>query len=1228
MHFTRLDIVGFKSFADKTSLDLPSGVTSIVGPNGCGKTNIAEAIRWVFGEQRVKALRGGKMEDVIFAGTENRRSLGMAEVVLTIDNADGSLNIPFSEVSVGRRLYRSGEAEYFMNNASCRRRDILELFMDTGAGLDAYSFIEQGRIDLVLSSRPEERRLIFEDAAGIVRYRKRQATAMRRLDRTDANLARLADTIQEVQRRCRSLKRQASAAQRYRTLQEELRREELRLARYDYDRAANDLTARARALTEASDRLEGAVVLVAQGDAVIEQGRLRQLEQENALSHAQQGVYNLDTQIDRAEAHIRLLEEKRRAAGERAAAANAELDVLRARLAELAQQIEHVGAESARSEEALVAAAEAVARTHAEMEALGGQIAAADSEVERARQASLLILNDKIAAENRRASVANQLELVGGRLARVADRIRLAEQHVADQAARLGASRTRLQQLLREREETRSALSVVEEERETCHRTRVGVENTLADQREALSAVRSKLRSLIQLRDEFEGFQVGVKTVMTAWRAGEEWTDGVEGVLADLVATDRPYETAIDAALGAHVQSVVTNTAATADRCIRALRESGSGRITCLPLSDLDTAEWQRAMLPTPAPAGVVGWASDLVRVDASVAAAVQHLLGHTLVVEDAAAAAQLAGTLHPMPRMVTLDGSVLEASGIRSGGAQTDGRGLLGRHNEIAELTAEVERMEAEVAAGADQIAGLQTQFETLDQRTAELAQGVAVLDLEIRGLEQDCERTVEALDTGRGQVQHVRAESNAILAEREALLASQQEAAAEFQRLSGEQERVEAELNAAQDVLSERMSAKEALNRTLTQQQVDRSTAEHALAAHRRDVERLGHLQTETEERMAARQADVEDARGITEHVDREVAATRARIQEHGLERERAQRAVTELQERREALMVELSTQEQALRTARQDHQARTDEAHALELDVTRLRDRLDGLRNQILEAYQIDLADAPSLFPAAELDAAAADSGDAAPEDGAAVAEQEEIWDPATAAESVTQLKHRLGKMGPVNLIAIEEYEEYVARRDFLEAQDADLRAARTTLLQVIREVSSTIEQKFLETFNEVAGHFHEVFRVLFEGGRARLSLSDPENVLESGINIDVQPPGKQLQSISLLSGGERALTASALLFAVFRARPSPFCVLDEVDAPLDDPNVIRLCRLIERFAANTQFIIITHNKRTMELADRLYGVTMEERGVSQLVSVHLKREAEVAAAPAPPTSIAAA
>ncbi len=1214
MRVTQLNLVGFKSFADKTRLEFPPGVTAIVGPNGCGKSNIADAIRWVFGEQRVKALRGSTMEDVIFAGTEHRHPLGMAEITLTIDNADGRLNTPFTEVSVGRRRYRSGESEYLANGALCRRQDVISIFQDTGMGLDAFSYIEQGRIDMVLSTKPEDRRHIFEDAAGIVRYRKRQAEALRKLDRTDQNLARLTDTIQEVQRRCRSLKRQASAAQRYRTLQDELRSHELRLARFQYDQAADELTARTDALRAATDELGAVGVRVNAGEAAIEQARLNQLEFESRLSHAQQAVYAIETDIDRAEAHIRVLEEKRRAAEERAGAATKEVNLLTGRAAELAELAAQVVRQVEGGEMAVAAAVAAVQAAEVDAASLVDRITAAERQLEQDRGDSLNALNDRIGAESRAASVASQIELAAGRLARVADQIRHTEQQVSLHARRLGESRTQVERLTADRTATRASLATAEEEREQCYARLAGAETELAAQRETLSAARSKLRSLEEVRDRFEGFQVGVKTVLAAKRDGAAWTSGVRGAVADLVGTDRQYAGALEAALGPYLQSIVTDGTADADRIIATLRDTGAGRITCVPLDDLRVAQWDRPALPGSGAGGVVGWATDLVTAAPAVQPAVEHLLGNTLVVETEDVAEQLAPHLTPLPRFVTLEGTVIHPTGIRSGGAPQEGVGLIGRHNEIAALAEEVTRLEGQVASRTDTIAALETELHRIDVLVADRAQQAANLNVDIRGLEQDCDRSVEALETARTQAQEVQAESRTVLLERATLLAEQDRIGQDLEALRCVEETVLARLDAAQGALNTLLVDKDTLNERLTSSQVERSASEHALAAYRREAERVEALQAETAERLDARRAEGQQAHDTCHQVDREVADTREQIQQRNLDRQAAQQTVTDLQQSRGAVVAEIGKQEQALREARAAYQQWTDHAHGLELEVTRLRDRLDGLREHILTAYQVDLAEGAELFSHEELSALAGDAARQA-EGGPDADDAAEVWNPESAAQIVADLKQRLERMGPVNLIAIEEYEEYRARAEYLEQQDADLRAARQTLLDVIQRISTTIEQRFLETFLRVQEHFHDVFRLLFDGGRGRISLDDPEHPLECGIDVDVQPPGKQLQSISLLSGGERALTAAALLFAVFKTRPSPFCILDEIDAPLDDTNVIRLCRLIDRFSEQTQFIVITHNKRTMELADTLYGVTMEERGVSQVVSVRLTREPDV-------------
>jgi chromosome segregation protein len=1182
MYFKQIELAGFKSFADRTTIALDAGITAIVGPNGCGKSNILDALRWSLGEQSAKALRGSHMQDVIFNGSEHRPASGMAEVILTFDNADNALPIDFAEVTIGRRVYRSGESEYFINKAPCRLRDIHELFMDTGIGTNAYSLIGQGKIDMVLSSKPEDRRFLFEEAAGIIKYKTRKRVAMRKLESADQNLLRLNDIIAEVDRQMRSLKRQVSAAIRHRELTEELRGLEIRNAWLHYNELSGQIADWKDRFGEARDAYEKASSETARLEADLEALNLKRVELERALMARKDGEYQIESEMEKIESQIALLRRDIAFAREQAATAAQEAESLlqRAAAARMAEQ----------------AAADRIAALRADADRAQGSL----GEEQRAyNQAQEAVTRAEAGVEQVRARILertavrskteSELESIGVNLSSLDGQLQWIFEQQQSHHSRQEELAQKLQEAQRRHAEAQEKLRATEEQRQQELQARQAASARLealnqewAGVREERSSREARLRSLRELRDSYEGFAAGVRAVMQAKQSQQRFP-GLIGPAADVIRAAREHERAIEAALGGNVNNVVVETAEDAKAAIQFLKETGAGRVTFLPLDTLRPGAQDDADALKGLP-GIIGRAIDFVQYEARLRPAVEYLLHNTVLVETIDDALRIARAERRIPRLVTRDGEVVLPAGAVTGGrTKNEGRGLLGRSAEIDELERGLAEVQARVEAlardaaetgqavqrHADAARRLEGEEAQLRRAAGELGVEVARISAELHGLQQAAEGLASQRDT--------------LARERETLASKHGETQEKFSSLASDDAQLQQELSAAQEAAAHARAALEAAAARLGDLRVaavERSReleeAERNRAREAEEAERCERLAAERREQNATlEQKAIELETRIADLVERSKALSETKEEAHAkvLEAQREQQGVIDQSDA-------LSGQLKKLR-------AQVDEAqkavHRAELELSQKEGQVRAYVERIAEAYGLALA---SL-----------DEKDVGTDD----------YDETERARLIGEHKKALQRLGTVNLMAIEEYEALEQRAKFLKTQEEDLRSAKETLLDVVKRIDVTIVQMFLDTFNTVAEQFKDYFRRLFNGGQARIYLLNEEDPLECGIEIEARPPGKKPQVISLLSGGEQAMTAIALLFSIFSAKPSPFCVLDEVDAPLDDANIGRFLSLVDEFVDRSQFIIITHNKQTMSHADALFGVTQQERGVSQLVAV---------------------
>jgi len=1190
MVLKRIQLYGFKSFCDKTILDLGPGVTSIVGPNGCGKSNIVDAVRWVLGEQSVKALRGTRFEDMIFNGTEDRPPLGYAEVTLTLDNTGNVLPVDYDEVSVTRRTFRSGETEYLINKTKCRLKDVLELFMDTGIGAHAYSLISQGQVEALLSAKPEERRELFDEAAGIAKYKARRRVALRKLDAAEHNLMRLGDVIHEVARQMRSLKRQVGAATRYNEYEKELREIEIREAFGQYTCLTGQEKNLNNAISELQTECESAVSALSVEEAAREQLGVDLLECDRHLLASREKVHSLDSHMDKLEAQRAVLNERLKMAAEKKQRAAEEAARLRSVAGEMEKQLESL--EKKRKE--LFAKSEETRSKVAEKETALAQLATV---VEEGEQAVDKYRSTVAQAVDQRAAVAARVE-------NIAANIRTAETRLGGLVERETSLKDRLDACTSARTKSKAAIRKSENELRRLDEKRKNVRETLSDKvstrnalelefnrvREQRAEKNSRLESLRELRDSYEGYLVGAQAILMAKKRHEGYAKGVIGPLAELIRVEKRYEAAVEAALGEYVQAIVVKSAADVERCIDVLNGTGAGRATFVSLEAANRYAAKGYREEESARASEVLNCADLIESEDDYRGLVRALAGECAVVETLRDATRL--SLNGYSCVVTLEGDIVRRCGVVTAGRSgTTQAGLLGRIREITELEQTVTGLDKELDAQraalerfAREIADLeQTLFATEshhEKRRAELVEMRRELyrqDEEKKRYE--AELTVLAADRSdlANQIEELEQKKN----EATALLAAAEQQTKDYAgRIDEERER-----------LSERRAELRALADEITELKVTLTAVEQALSGLESERARIAKERHEVERRARASESETRQAAETMNELSGELKQVEQSSQEVLREKTAAQKAVAQAEQGKQSLLEKINLSEAALKDKRARCQQLQERSHRLEIELSHITERIQALRGKIQAEHGADLA---ALTP-----------------------EQvgTDEFDEEQRAQRVATLKRRLQLMGPVNLRAIDEYNELKTRHEFLLAQQKDLVKAKESLLDVIRKINETAEAMFMETFTAIRADFHEIFRRLFNGGMARLSLADDADILESGIDIEARPPGKRLQSISLLSGGESTLTAIALLFAIFKAKRSPFCILDEVDAALDEANTGRFLELLDQYGEDTQFVIITHNKRTMERASVLYGVTMEERGVSQIVSVRLREEAFV-------------
>ena len=1179
MYLKNIEVQGFKSFAQKINFEFHNGITGIVGPNGSGKSNVGDAVRWVLGEQSAKQLRGGNMQDVIFSGTETRKPLSFASVAITLDNSDHKLPVEFNEVTVTRRLYRSGESEYLINGSACRLKDINEMFYDTGIGKEGYSIIGQGQIDRILSGKPEERRELFDEAAGIVKFKRRKNTTIKKLQDEQANLVRVTDILSELTRQLGPLERQSETARIYLAKRDTLRELDVNSFLLENEQSARELKELEDKNVRASEELEENQEAYEQ--TKVEYDRLEEeLEQLNSqMDQLREETQNKAIRRQQLDGEIKVLREQILAGTQNEEHYRSRLKTIESDVKERQESLETQEEEKSQLHAAVTEARKRQGDEEERLQNIQAQIEECTQAVENGKNEIIELLNSRATTRGKAQRFDTMMEQINIRKAGISQR----QLHLKTEEAK---QQTELEKA---KEKFQGITSLIQEMNQECQRLDGEVHkiteelkkqnNQMEIGQSAYHREASRLESLKNITERYDGYGSSIRRVMEQ----KDRVPGIRGVVADLIQVNKEYEIAIETALGGSIQNIVTDNEQTAKQMIEYLKKNRLGRATFLPLNSINTKSGfnQREALKEP---GVIGLASELVTTGTEYAGLATYLLGRVLVVDHIDHAIAIARKYRHSLRMVTIEGESFSPGGSMSGGSFKNNSNLLGRRREIEELESSVKALKSDMDkmqrdiddnrsrrnVMRDTIADFQEKLrqQYVAQNTAKM--NINQVESRIREIQEgygDIQR--EQLEIRR-QIEEARADHNKIAEE---LKASQQD-----------EKELETFIQTRQGELEEWKQQEQEVSRKLEALRLEASTALQKESFAKETLERLNH-EIET---LCQEEEEIHETLKLGSE-----------------ENEKKRQSVENL----EAVITTLAEEENTARTQLESWQRIKEEKNTSHKAFFEKRDELSGkislldkecyrLKSQIEKLEEHREAQISYLWNEYEITP-----------NSALQYKKEEFTNLGAMKKEIAQVKDEIRKLGNVNVNAIEEYKEISERHTFLSAQYEDLKTAEAQLENIIKELDEGMRRQFTEKFQDIQREFDKAFKELFGGGKGTLELEEDVDILEAGIRIISQPPGKKLQNMMQLSGGEKALTAIALLFAIQNLKPSPFCLLDEIEAALDDSNVGRFAGYLQKLTKNTQFIIITHRRGTMNAADRLYGITMQEKGVSTLVSVDL-------------------
>lgn len=1182
MYLKRLELQGFKSFAEKTNLELMPGITAVIGPNGSGKSNISDAIRWVLGEQSMKSLRGQKSEDVIFAGTQSRKSLGFAEVSLIFDNMDGKLPIEYTEVTVTRRLFRSGESEYLINKTNCRLKDIVELFMDTGIGKDGYSIIGQGRIDEILSNKSEDRRHVFEEASGIVKYKARKIESEKKLEQTKLNLLRINDIIYEIEQKIEPLKEQSEKAKKYLNLKEELKNIEIGLFIYNINEYKEKL----------AKIIEDTQILNTQKDE--ENNKLEEInnlkqklkEEIDVITEEIENLHNLEAKTLQEKEQIN---SDIKVVNERIANNNLNYQRFEEEIIDLKEKKKSLEEEVKQKEEKkinLFANKEKFEKEleekQKELDELTNKLSEKEKEIEEHKKIVEQCIDDKFEKSTELSTYATNLENFEKREKNIKIEIQQGISELDGIKFTKEDTAKAFYDIENKRKETLSKLEEASKNKEDSIKKIKEYEDKINLILSEYRIKESKLKFLKETEKEKEGYTKSVKNLLLDCEKNAELAKGVNGVLSSLIEVDKEYGLAIEMALGGALQNIVTETENDAKKLVEHLRKNNIGRASFLPISAVKGKKLDK--INNKNITGVHGIASDLVKYNSKYDGIIQSLLGRVVIVEDMAQAIELAKQNKYSFKIVTLKGDIINPSGMITGGsAPTRTVNILGRAGEIKDLEKALKEIQEKVKKLEKEKEDYKNSVQEILEKANILEEQLKDIDIQYATDKQKLVSVEENIEKAEKRLQKLKEESSEIKEQKEEIEQKKKETQKEIEDLENQKENLSKIINEYANLNKDNQKYIDDLNFDVTNLKISVNSFNESEMSIDEVVERINN---EIETNNISVQNKEENLEKITlenEKLAQDIKNFENRLAEMDKNIEGRDTKVQELKQDRNQKNEKLSETENKVINQFETLENIKSEITKIEIKKEKIEHDIEDITNKLWEEYELTPNNVSENY--------------------------QKPTNVMTATKEASKIREEIKNLGSVNIDSIEEYKNTSERYDFMCEQRLDIENSMAQLKNVITEITETMKAQFLRQFKIINENFKTTFKELFGGGTAELILEDESNILETGIEIKVQPPGKKLQNMMLLSGGERAFTAIALLFSMLKINPSPFCILDEIEAALDDVNVYRFAEYIKKFTGQTQFLTITHRKGTMEQASTVYGVTMEENGISKLLSMKL-------------------
>ena len=1181
MYLKRLEMQGFKSFADKTILEFMPGITSVIGPNGSGKSNISDAIRWILGEQSMKSLRGTKTQDIIFAGTQNRKSLGFAEASLIFDNTDGTLPIEYSEVTVTRKIYRSGETGYYINKVPCRLKDIVELFMDTGIGRDGYSIIGQGKIDEILSNKSEDRRHIFEEAAGIVKYRTRKEETEKKLEQTKLNLLRINDILTEIEGNLEPLQMQSDKAKKYLNLKEELKNIEVGLFIYNiekYKQSLEELTKDEEIMNSTLNQEEGKLEKI---KILKEELKERIDEITTQIENMQNIGFESQKEIEKLNSNINVAEAKIASNTENIETYKKEITELEEKIKNLKEEIEQKQTKKDNLKENKEKFENELETKEEELKKLTEKLSSKEIEIEELK---------KQVEENtdKKYELQSEISMQTANFENLEKRQKQLEQEISNNISELDRTRMKKEDIAKffyeienNRNKVLKSIEEIDNKKQEINNKIKEFDIQIANNTNEMRMKQSRYNFLVETEKEKEGYIKSVKSLLTDCEKVKELGKGMHGVLANIISVPTEYETAIEMCLGASLQNIITDTEEDAKKLVEHLRKNNLGRASFLPISSVMGKKIENIKGKK---AGVVGIAADLISCDKKYEQIILNLLGRTVIVDNMQNAINLAKENNYSFRIITIEGDIINPSGAITGGSVTKKTvNILGRSREIESLEKEIKKLKEKIeklekdkeqyeSSSEDvieEVQSLEKQLQEIDITYATEKQRVISIDENIEQIQKRIEKLKDEKE---------RAEEN-----KNTIKISKEENEKLIENINKQNEDDQKIIDEFSNANKDSQKYIDDLNFDITNLKISVSSFNESEVSIEEMTEMI-NKEIETHTRNAEnKNVQIENASLENSKLKEEIENTKQEIEKVKSQVENSGENIENLKQERIEQNEKLSKKEDEQTEQFKTIEELKAQITKMEVKKTKTEEDITDVINKMWEEYELT------------------------PNNAGNYQKPENV---ALTQRKVNILRTDIRELGSVNVDSIEEYKNLKDRYDFMCEQRLDLEDTMAKLRKVIQEMTETMKKQFKEKFEVINKNFGEVFKELFGGGMAEVTLTDEENILECGIDITVQPPGKKLQNMTLLSGGEKAFTAIALLFAILKINPAPFCVLDEIEAALDDVNVYRYAEYLKKFAKETQFLIITHRKGTMEAADTVYGVTMEEKGISKLLSMKLK------------------